>query len=106
MQALFGNLGTHKLGPQIEAHAEVLQAEAGEDTTKQVRRRCLFSGRLSHGWCFCKWTQFASSIATSLVVVFISRPQLARQFEQLRHSWTLPRHAPMAGRAPLPVCRV
>jgi translation initiation factor 5 len=34
--ALFGNLGTHKLGPQIEAHAEVLQAEAGEDTTKQI----------------------------------------------------------------------
>lgn len=27
----------HKLGPQIEAHAEVLQGEAGEDTTKQVR---------------------------------------------------------------------
>ena len=44
VQALFGNLGTHKLGPQIEAHAEVLQAEAGEDTTKQVRGRCLFGG--------------------------------------------------------------
>ena len=42
VQALFGNLGTHKLGPQIEAHAEVLQAEAGEDTTKQVHGRCLF----------------------------------------------------------------
>jgi len=37
LQALFGNLGSHKLGPAIEARAEVLQAEAGGDSTKQVR---------------------------------------------------------------------
>jgi hypothetical protein len=63
VQALFGNLGTHKLGPQIEAHAEVLQAEAGEDTTKQVRRRRVLSS-LGHpcGWCCCTASrQFATS---------------------------------------------
>lgn len=35
-QALFGNLGDHKLGPAVEARAEVLSAEAGEDSSKQV----------------------------------------------------------------------
>mmetsp|Transcript_1280 Transcript_1280/g.3851 ORF Transcript_1280/g.3851 Transcript_1280/m.3851 type:complete len:498 (+) Transcript_1280:417-1910(+) len=34
--ALFGNLGDHKLGPAVEARAEVLSAEAGEDSSKQV----------------------------------------------------------------------
>ncbi len=37
LQALFGNLGEHKLGPAVEARAEVLSAEAGDDSSKQVR---------------------------------------------------------------------
>lgn len=50
LQALFGNLGSHKLGPQIEARAEVLQAEAGEDTTKQVPLCQCFSQSSSLGY--------------------------------------------------------
>lgn len=35
-QALFAKLGDYKLGPAMEARAEVLSAEAGDDASKQV----------------------------------------------------------------------
>ena len=40
MQALFGNLGSHKLAPAVEARAEFLTAAVGEDGASQLAQVC------------------------------------------------------------------